>query len=110
MVEEIVDRTDGVPLFIEELTKVVIETGADRRDPKSTLARTALRDVPATFHPSLMGRFDRVGTAKECAQVGAAIGREFSYELLSAVSSLRDPDLQAAMKQLTASGLLFGRG
>jgi len=110
MVEEIVDRTDGVPLFIEELTKVVIETGADRRDPNSTIARTALRDVPATLHASLMARFDRLGTAKEVAQVGAAIGREFSYELLSAVSSLRDPDLQAAMNQLTASGLLFGRG
>jgi predicted ATPase len=99
-----------VTLFIEELTKAVIEAGADRLNPKSTVAGTALRDVPATLHASLMARFDRLGTAKEVAQVGAAIGREFSYDLLSAVSSLRDPDLQAAMNQLTASGLLFGRG
>ena len=83
---EIVERTDGIPLFVEEMTKAVLEAdseGAARRTvaavPSPTLA------VPASLHASLMARLDRLGPAKEVAQIGAAIGREFSHALLAAV-------------------------
>src|SRR5262249_14286005 len=82
LLHEIVDRTDGVPLFLEELTKAVLESA----NAASQITTTAPRSlaVPATLHASLMARLDRVGAvAKEIAQMGAAIGREFSYELLA---------------------------
>ena len=88
LVAEIVERTDGVPLFLEELTKAVVEAGTDRRailtaNPPAVLA------VPATLHASLMTRLDRLGpAARQMAQVGAVIGREFSHELLAAVAAL----------------------
>ena len=84
---EIIERTDGVPLFVEELTKAVLEAGATQANSTLTAARDGA-DVPATLHASLMARLDRLGlAAKEVAQVGAAIGREFSYELLAAVAT-----------------------
>ena len=79
---EIVERTDGVPLFVEELTKAVLEGGA------AMAAETALA-VPTSLHASLMARLDRLPAAKEVAQVGAAIGREFAHELLAAVATSR---------------------
>jgi class 3 adenylate cyclase/tetratricopeptide (TPR) repeat protein len=111
IVEEIVDRTDGVPLFVEELTKAVIEAGA--QDDKGVIAATAhsALAVPATLHASLMARLDRLGpSAKEVAQIGAAIGREFSYDVLAAVARQADTELQSALVRLTDAGLVFRRG
>ena len=110
IVNEIVERTDGVPLFVEELTKAVVEAGVHGLEAASTLSMTPSRTIPATLHASLMARLDRLGPAKELAQIGSAIGREFSYELLAAVSSLSEPELRAGVNQLTATGLVFSRG
>ena len=88
IVDEIVERTDGVPLFIEELTKAVVETAISAGDVGKTVSSVPATSptVPATLHASLMARLDRLGsTAKEVLQFGAAIGRDFSYELLAAV-------------------------
>src|ERR1700689_538226 len=108
---EIVERTDGIPLFVEEMTKAVLEAeseGEGRRTvaavPSPTLA------VPASLHASLMARLDRLGPAKEVAQVGAAIGREFSYEVLAAVAGLPDAVLQDALIRLKEAELVFLRG
>ncbi|MDA9496221.1 adenylate/guanylate cyclase domain-containing protein [Bradyrhizobium sp. CCBAU 11357] len=111
VVSEIVERTDGVPLFLEELTKAVLE--ADDRGARTALSHassTALT-VPATLHASLMARLDRLGSsAKEVAQVGAAIGREFSYELLRAVAQRNSAELDEALDQLVSAELIFQRG
>ena len=107
IIEEIAERTDGVPLFVEELTKAVLEAGA------SALFSTPHQasSVPATLHASLMARLDRLGPiAKDVAQVGAAIGREFDYALLASVANLPDPRLYEALDRLTNAGLLFVRG
>jgi class 3 adenylate cyclase/predicted ATPase len=111
LVNEIVERADGVPLFVEELTKAVLEAsdgnagGAAASAPAPTLA------VPATLHASLMARLDRLGpAAKEVAQIGAAIGREFSYEQLFAVAQRAETELQDALGQLVEAGLAFCRG
>jgi class 3 adenylate cyclase/predicted ATPase len=105
VIDEIVDRTDGVPLFLEELTKAVLENAVIGSIPSASLA------VPATLHASLLARLDRLGPiAKEAAQVGAAIGREFSYELLAAVAQHSSAQLQDAIVGLVSAGLLFQRG
>jgi len=110
MVEEIVERTDGVPLFIEELTKAVVEAGAtEARGTASTIA-TMPHHIPATLHASLTARLDRLGPAKELAQVGAVIGRRFSYHLLAAVAGRGETELHALLDQLTATGLVFRQG
>jgi class 3 adenylate cyclase/tetratricopeptide (TPR) repeat protein len=110
IVEEIAERTDGVPLFVEELTKAVLESGAQAPAALSTVSLPAL-SVPATLHASLMARLDRLGSAaKEVAQTGAAIGREFGHGLLASVCGLPKPKLNAALDRLTNSGLLFVRG
>ena len=113
VVNEIVERTDGVPLFVEELTKAVLEAGEDGRSATRALsmASSAAHTVPATLHASLMARLDRLGpAAKEVAQTGAAIGREFSYELMGAVGQRTDAELQVALGQLVEAGLAFCRG
>lgn len=100
----IIERTDGIPLFLEELTKAVLETVQVRAVPTGSLA------VPATLHASLMARLDRLGpTAKEIAQVGAAIGREFSYELLAATTRLSEAELQEGLGRIVDAGLVFQR-
>ena len=108
---EIVERTDGIPLFVEEMTKAVLEAeseGAARRTvaavPSPALA------VPASLHASLMARLDRLGPAKEVAQIGAVIGREFSHRLLAAVADKPEAELQSALDRLVAAGLLFRQG
>jgi predicted ATPase len=109
IVAEIVERTDGVPLFVEELTKAVLETG----DATTVLSRavTTRLNVPATLHASLMARLDRLGpAAKEVAQVGSALGRQFSYELVAAVAQRNAAELDAALDQLVVAGLPPGRG
>ena len=108
---EIVERTDGIPLFVEEMTKAVLEAeseGAARRTvaavPSPALA------VPASLHASLMARLDRLGSAKEVAQIGSAIGREFSHALLAAVARKPEAELGSALDRLVAAGLLFRQG
>jgi len=111
VVDEIVERADGVPLFVEELTKAVVEAGADRGYGSISSVPPSSLAVPATLHASLLGRLDRLGpAAKNVAQVGAAIGRDFSYELLSAAAPLAEPDLQEALRRLVEAGLVFQRG
>jgi class 3 adenylate cyclase/predicted ATPase len=109
VMEEITERTDGVPLFVEELTKAVLEAGEAVAAALSVVPHPG--PVPATLHASLMARLDRLGpAAKEVAQTGAAIGREFGYELLAATTDLPEPQLHEALDRLTNAGLLFVRG
>jgi class 3 adenylate cyclase/predicted ATPase len=111
VVDEIVERTDGVPLFVEELTKAVVEAGADRGNVPISAVPPSVLAVPATLHASLLGRLDRLGpSAKNVAQVGAAIGRDFSHELLAAAVPLAEPELQEALSRLVEAGLVFQRG
>jgi predicted ATPase len=109
LLAEIVERTDGVPLFAEELTKAVLDAGATGDSAVAAMPPPAV--VPATLHASLMARLDRMNsTAKQIAQIGAAIGREFAYELLADVSALPASALVEALGQLAASGLVLQRG
>jgi class 3 adenylate cyclase/predicted ATPase len=105
--DEIVARTDGVPLFLEELTKTVLESGLVTDAQTQPLPPLA---IPATLHDSLMARLDRLAPVKEVAQIGAAIGREFSYPLLAAVAPLGERDLQQVLQQLIDAELVFRRG
>ncbi len=100
LIDRIVARTDGVPLFIEELTKSLLEIG-----PEGVGA-----EIPATLQASLTERLDRLGSAKEVAQIGAVIGREFPLDLIAAVAGRRDDELNQAVEALVRSGLLFSRG
>jgi len=112
-VADILERTDGVPLFVEELTKAVLESAAQENRVASVLAANpvATLAIPATLHASLIARLDRFGeAAKEAAQIGAVLGREFHYELIQSVAQRRGPQLDAALDQLTDAGLLFCRG
>jgi predicted ATPase len=111
VLQQIVAKTDGVPLFVEELTKMVLESieslgsvGSHNHTSLQVLA------IPATLHDSLVARLDRLGPAKELAQVGATLGREFSYELLQAVSPLDETMLQQGLRQLMEAELLYQRG
>ncbi|MCZ6506724.1 MAG: hypothetical protein O7A04_01565, partial [Acidobacteria bacterium] len=112
VLNQIVAKTDGVPLFVEELTKTVLEAGflvdtGERYELDGPLPPLA---IPTTLHDSLMARLDRLTSAKEVAQIGACIGREFSFELLAAVSPLQDDELSGALEQLVDSALIFRRG
>lgn len=104
----IVAKTDGVPLFIEEVTKALVTSDALRAGDTSPQA--LLTEIPSTLQDSLMARLDRLGAAKEVAQVGAVIGREFSRALVAALSPAGESDLDHALGRLTDSGLVFGRG
>ena len=114
VLQQIVARADGVPLFVEELTKAVLEAAGDTPEPDSgrhgPAGPSTPPTIPATLHDSLMARLDRLAGAKEVAQIGAAIGREFGYELLAAVSPLGEGELREALDQLVASELVFVRG
>jgi predicted ATPase len=100
-ITRVVERTGGVPLFLEEVTRSVIE-GDDVQLTK--------REIPATLHDSLMARLDRLGTAKEVIQIGAVIGNEFSYKLLHAVHPIAEDGLQRALRGLAEAELLYERG
>jgi tetratricopeptide (TPR) repeat protein len=100
-VAAVIQRTGGVPLFVEELTRAVLESGD---------GKLVGRSIPVTLHDSLMARLDRLGPAKEVAQVGAVIGAEFSYELLQAVHPIAESELQRALRSLTDAELLYTRG
>jgi class 3 adenylate cyclase len=110
---EIVERTDGIPLFVEELTKAVLEADS-HEGGQATAVSTAPRPafaIPATLHASLMARLDRLGvTTKEVAQIAAAIGREFSYELLVLVAKKNEEEVASSLARLTDAGLAFCRG
>jgi predicted ATPase/DNA-binding winged helix-turn-helix (wHTH) protein len=108
----IAERTDGVPLFVEELTKSVLESGLLGVENDRYVLDRALPPlaIPATLHASLLARLDRLGSARRVAQIGAAIGRQFSYALVRAVSRLPEDELQADLGQLVASELVFQRG
>ncbi|MGB7455776.1 MAG: AAA family ATPase [Pseudolabrys sp.] len=108
---EIVERTDGNPLFVEELTKAVLEAESegDGRRIVTAVPSPGLA-VPGSLHASLMARLDRLGSAKELAQIGAAIGREFSHALLSALVRKPEAELGSALDRLIAAGLLFRQG
>ena len=108
---EIVERTDGIPLFVEEMTKAVLEAESEgeARRTAAAVPSPALA-VPASLHASLMARLDRLGPAKEVAQIGAAIGREFSHALLAAVMRKPEAELVSAPDRLVAAGLLFRQG
>src|SRR4051794_21739788 len=109
IVAEIAERTDGVPLFVEELTKAVLEVEAQVPAMLSAMPHPAL-SVPPTLHASLMARLDRLGlAAKEVAQAGAAAGREFGYTLLTSITDLPEPQVREALNRLTAVGLVFVR-
>ncbi|HZM28100.1 MAG TPA: tetratricopeptide repeat protein, partial [Gemmatimonadales bacterium] len=112
ILDQIFARTDGVPLFIEELTTSLLETGLLRETANHYVLEgpLPLLAIPSTLHASLLARLDRLGMVKDVVQMGAAIGREFRYELLAAVASLTRADLDAALERLTASGLISRRG
>ena len=109
--QDIIERTDGIPLFVEEMTKAVLETeneGEARRTAAAVPSRALA--VPASLHASLMARLDRLGSAKQVAQIGATIGRRFSHALLAAVVAKPGPDLGSALDRLINAGLLFSQG
>jgi predicted ATPase len=109
--EDIVERTDGIPLFVEEMTKAVLEAESEGVALRTVAAvSSSTLAVPASLHASLMARLDRLGPAKEVAQIGAAIGREFSHALLASVSHSTDAELRSALDRLVHAGLLFRRG
>src|SRR6202011_1315104 len=112
LVEQILTRTDGVPLFVEELTKSVLETGELQEAGDHYYFGGSARPItiPATLRDALMARLDRFMPVKEVAQIGAAIGREFSHELIAAVAPMPEAQLDDALAQLSASGLAFRRG
>ena len=112
LLEQILTRTDGVPLFVEELTKPLLETGELKEAGDHYYHGGSARPItiPATLRDALMARLDCFMSVKEIAQIGAAIGREFSYELIAAVAPMPEAQLDDALVQLGASGLAFRRG
>ena len=109
--QDIIERTDGIPLFVEEMTKAVLEAESQGAGEHlaATVPSSALA-VPASLQASLMARLDRLGSAKEVAQIGAAIGREFSHSLLAAVARKPETAINSALDRLMAAGLLFRQG
>jgi TolB-like protein/class 3 adenylate cyclase/predicted ATPase/Flp pilus assembly protein TadD len=112
VVAQIADRTDGVPLFVEELTKSILESGLLREAADRYVLDGALRGfaIPTTLQASLLARLDRLPSVRPVAQIGAAIGRQFPYALLRAVSSLPEDELQRSLAHLVASELVSQRG
>ncbi len=110
--EQVVSKTDGLPLFVEELTKTVLESNLLRESDQRYERTDALPElaIPSTLQDSLMARLDRLGPAKEVAQLAAVLGREFPHELLEAVSPLETGSLEQALRELARAGLLYARG
>src|SRR5262249_54448933 len=109
---QIVERTDGVPLFVEEMTKAVVESGylKDVHGHYALMGSLSTFAIPATLQDSLMARLDRLMTSKVIAQLGATIGRQFSYALLQAVAQLNDRTLQEELHRLVEAEVLYQRG
>jgi len=112
ILDQIVERADGIPLFIEELTRTVLESGLLREEDGSYVAAGPILplNIPSSLQASLMVRLDRLAPVREVAQIGAAIGRQFSFELLAAVARRNEAQLTDALDQLVATGLIFCRG
>jgi predicted ATPase len=109
--QDIIERTDGIPLFAEEITKAALEAESESAAEHAIAAvPSPALAVPASLHASLMARLDRLGPAKEVAQIGAAIGRELSYALLGAVARNPEAELGSALSRLIQAGLLFRQG
>jgi class 3 adenylate cyclase/predicted ATPase len=108
---DIIERTDGIPLFVEEMTKAVLETeNEDEAWLTAAFVPSSAPAVPATLHASLMARLDRLGRAKELAQIGAAIGRKFSHAMLVAVARKPQAELGSGLDRLIRAGLLYRQG
>lgn len=112
IVSDIVVKTDGIPLFIEELTKTLLESDllTEQHGRYELVAPLPPLAIPNTLHDSLMARLDRLSTTKSLAQLGAVIGREFSFDLLKAVSPWRDAELNDGLQRLVAAEFLYQRG
>ncbi len=112
VVDHIITRTDGVPLFVEELTRAILESGVLRSDADRYLLNAPLPAlaIPTTLHASLMARLDRLSPIRRIAEIGAAIGREFSHQLITAVSQMPESDVSDALQQFVASELVHRRG
>jgi predicted ATPase len=112
VVQQIVAKTDGVPLFVEELTKTVLESGLlrEHEDHYELTGPLPALAIPTTLQASLMARLDRLSTVKTVAQLGATIGRQFAYDLLQAISPLGEDTLQQGLRQLVEAELLYQRG
>lgn len=110
--DQIIEKTDGVPLFVEELTKTVLESGLieDKGDHYALSGPLPPLAIPNTLQDSLMARLDRLASVKETAQIAALLGREFSYKLLSKISPLKDDQLIQGLRQLSDAGLVFPKG
>lgn len=110
--EEITAKTDGVPLFVEELTKAILGSGLLKEAAGQYILPGPLAplEIPATLHDSLLARLDRLAPVREIAQIGAVIGREFSYQLLDAVAPVHDKVLADALNQLSKAELIFPKG
>jgi len=109
---QIIDRTDGVPLFVEELTKAVVESGmlTDAGDHYTAAGPVLPLAIPASLQASLLARLDRLAPVREVAQIGAALGRQFSHELIGAVAQMPPPQLDEALAQLVSAELIYRRG
>jgi predicted ATPase len=113
--QDIIERADGIPLFVEEMTKAVLEAESEGAAERAIgVVSSPAMAVPASLHAPLMARLDRLGPAKEVAQVGAAMGREFSHALLAAAvqTAVQKPEaeLGASLNRLISAGLLFRQG
>ena len=108
--QDIIQRTDGIPLFVEEMTKAVLDAEGESETRAAAGPPASVVAVPASLQASLMSRLDRLGPAKDVVQVGAAIGREFPHMLLAAVVRKPEAELDSDLDQLTAAGLLFRQG
>jgi predicted ATPase len=110
--DQIIDRTDGVPLFVEELTKAVLESGVltDAGDHYAAAGPVPALAIPASLQASLLARLDRLAPVREVAQIGAALGRHFSHELIGAVALMPQPQLDDALAQLFRAELIHRRG
>ena len=108
---DIIERADGIPLFVEEMTKAALEAESEGAAERAIgVVQSPVLAVPASLHAPLMARLDRLGSAKEIAQIGAAIGREFSHAMLAAMMHEREGELNSALDRLIAAGLLFRQG
>jgi predicted ATPase len=109
--QDIVERTDGIPLFVEEITKAALEAAAEGTAKRAIAAIPQSKiAVPASLHASLMARLDRLGRAKEVVQIGSALGREFPHALIAAVARKPEAELQSALERVVRGGLLFRQG
>ena len=111
VLDQIIEKTDGIPVFVEELTKTVLESGQLTEEANRHVSQGPLKDmaIPATLHDSLMARLDHLGKVKEVAQTASAIGREFEYDLLADISALSSSELNQALDRLVSAELVFPR-